>query len=251
MKFRILAGALALSASHAAGAATCPPLSAYQVTGVSMEQGTLGEAMGILFDGTAWKADVAGAANTVQLSFRGVSGPLDKVFQKVVEQASAGSTVSLGSLLDAQQCVARVSVRARAVTPQRVIESGSAAVPAISPSVATVTTTPLPTAPAAAAAAAAPAPALMLKPAVLSKGVRLSSALEAYVKQRGWDLRWQIEEDYVLDADFPIPAMEIIDGVTWVVQAYQAQGGMRGVVPRFARGNNMVVIENMNVRDAN
>ena len=85
----------------------------------------------------------------------------------------------------------------------------------------------------------------------LSAGSRLSVALEQYLRQRGWELRWLIDEDYVLDVDFPVPATELIEGVTWVVHSYQSQGGMRGVVPRFARGNKVVVIEKMDVREPN
>ncbi|OGU24398.1 MAG: hypothetical protein A2580_08650 [Hydrogenophilales bacterium RIFOXYD1_FULL_62_11] len=94
------------------------------------------------------------------------------------------------------------------------------------------------------------APAPLPATAVLPAGSRLSTALERYVRDRGWALRWNIEEDYVLDVNLPIPTSELIDGVTWVVHAYQSQGGMLGVVPRFARGNNVVVIEKMDVRES-
>lgn len=87
------------------------------------------------------------------------------------------------------------------------------------------------------------------RPDVLRAGTPLSEALKGYVERRGWQLRWLIDADYVLDVDLPIPSMEMIDGVTWVVRAYQAQGGMQGVVPRFAKGNNVVVIEQMDVRE--
>lgn len=80
-------------------------------------------------------------------------------------------------------------------------------------------------------------------------GSRLSDALEVFITSRGWSLRWLIDEDYMLDADLPIPGADVIDAVTWVVQTYQRQGGMRGVVPRFARGNRVVAIEKMDVRD--
>lgn len=83
----------------------------------------------------------------------------------------------------------------------------------------------------------------------LPAGTRLSVALDRFVRERGWDLRWQIAEDYVLDVNLPIPAADLIESVTWVVQTYQSQGGMYGVVPRFARSNRVVVIEKMDVRD--
>lgn len=90
---------------------------------------------------------------------------------------------------------------------------------------------------------------LTTRSSMLPAGSRLSVALERYVRERGWDLRWQIDEDYVLDANLPIPAADLIESVTWVVHAYQSQGGMYGVVPRFARSNRVVVIEKMDVRD--
>lgn len=83
----------------------------------------------------------------------------------------------------------------------------------------------------------------------LPAGDRLSTALERYVRERGWDIRWKIDEDYVLDASLPIPTNDLIEAVTWVVHTYQSQGGMMGVVPRFARTNRVIVIEKMNVRD--
>lgn len=84
----------------------------------------------------------------------------------------------------------------------------------------------------------------------LPPGQNLSEALERYVRERGWSLRWNIGEDYVLDASLPIPSSDLIEGVTWVVNTYQSQGGMLGVVPRFARSNRVVVIEKMDVRDS-
>ncbi len=83
----------------------------------------------------------------------------------------------------------------------------------------------------------------------LQPGQNLSEALERYVRERGWSLRWNIGEDYVLDASLPIPSTDLIESVTWVVNTYQSQGGMLGVVPRFARSNRVVVIEKMDVRD--
>lgn len=85
---------------------------------------------------------------------------------------------------------------------------------------------------------------------MLPSGSRLSTALERFVRERGWDIRWQIEEDYILDANLPIPTSDVIEAVTWVVNTYQSQGGMPGVVPRFARSNKVVVIEKMDVRES-
>lgn len=84
----------------------------------------------------------------------------------------------------------------------------------------------------------------------LPSGSRLSTALERFIRERGWDIRWNIEEDYILDANLPIPTSDVIEAVTWVVHTYQSQGGMPGVVPRFARTNKIVVIEKMDVRES-
>lgn len=84
---------------------------------------------------------------------------------------------------------------------------------------------------------------------VLPAGTRLSVALEQYVTSKGWQLRWNIDEDYLLDVGVPIPAPDVIQGVTWIVSTYQSQGGMLGVVPRFAKSNRVVVIEKMDVRN--
>ncbi|WP_232141113.1 TcpQ domain-containing protein [Luteimonas sp. MHLX1A] len=80
-------------------------------------------------------------------------------------------------------------------------------------------------------------------------GVRLSEGLERFVMSRGWTLRWLIDEDYMLDSELPIPAMDLIEAVTWVVQTYQRRGGMQSAVPHFHKGNNVVAIQPMDVRD--
>lgn len=139
-------------------------------------------------------------------------------------------------------------------TPQRVAvqsapaPAGPAALAPMQPSALQQFGAPVQPARAQAPASYAAPPAQ--QQSVLPAGSRLSQALEAYVRERGWQLRWLIDEDYVLDAVLPIPAgSDPIHGVTWVVNTYQSQGGMLGVVPRFARGNQVVVIEKMDVRD--
>lgn len=200
--------------------ASCPAMGAYTVTGVTAEKLTLPDALSLLFEGTAWKPEVTGEAADVRVTFRGVSGPLDQVFTKVIEQAGKASPSPMAALRDPARCVAAVSVR----KPQ----SASSA----------VSVTELPP-------IERPAPR-----DVLSAGTNLSAALEEYVNRRGWQLRWLIEEDYMLDVDLPLKGGDFIEAVTNVVRTYQAQGGMEGVVPRFARGNNVVVIEKMDVREA-
>lgn len=96
---------------------------------------------------------------------------------------------------------------------------------------------------------AAPPPPAPVTVTTIPAGTRLSEALEVFVRSRGWSMRWLIDEDYMLDADLPVPGNDVIDAVTWVIQTYQRQGGMRGVVPMFARGNQVVAIQKMDVRD--
>lgn len=220
--FTLLAG-LAGACGSASANASCPPLSAYRVTNVSADNLRIGAAMDMLVSGTTWSSSVAGTDDDVTVTFRGVSGPLDQVLSKVAEAAGQASTSAVSMVTDPTRCIA------------------------------TVTVTP-PVAPAAPVAAAdAEAPAAPIAPQhpseTLRAGGTLSEALGDYAQRKGWSLRWQLDDDYMLDVDVPIPPMDLIDGVTYVVRAYQAQGGLIGVVPRFAQSNKVVVIEKMNVRE--
>lgn len=211
MRKTLVGAASALLLLPGAAWANCPPMSAYSVVGVSANEMPLADALALLFEGTAWKAEASGAGN-VTVTFRNVSGPLDAVFRKVVEQAGSASNAPLSALADPGRCVATVVQRA--------------------------------------AASAAPREAVAPKPRVLRAGRNLSDALSEYVQASGWQLRWRIEEDYVLDVDFPMPDTDLIEAVSYVVRAYQAQGGMQGVAPRFAKANRVVVIEPMDVRES-
>lgn len=221
---------LALIAPVSAFAA-CPPMSAYQVTGVSADSIPVSEAVQILFQGTAWKPEVSGDASNVRVTYRAVSGPLDRVYARVIEQAGKASQSAVSAVNDPTRCVTTVAVVAP--PPALVVEPVAAVAVA-----------------AAAPVASAPPPPPAERPDTLRAGTNLSDALQGYVERRGWEMRWLIDQDYALDVDLPVPSMDLIEGVTWVVRAYQARGGMQGVVPRFHRGNNVVVIEKMTVREA-
>jgi len=133
------------------------------------------------------------------------------------------------------------------------------AVPAAAAPVPTAAPTTVPPVPTAAPSAqrdlaeagesTAVAPQQPKKITTIPAGTRLSAAMEAFVKSHGWSIRWLIDEDYMLDADLPVPGDDVIEGVTFVVQTYQKQGGMQGVVPLFAKGNQVVAIQKMDVRD--
>lgn len=84
---------------------------------------------------------------------------------------------------------------------------------------------------------------------IMPAGTSLSVAMAQLVRNRGWELRWNINEDYILDADFPVPGLDVVDAVTYIVHAYQVQGGLLGVAPRVNTPNRVVTIEPMTVRE--
>lgn len=220
-RIRFIAGVCLLGCGSAFAA--CPPMSAYEVAGVSANNVQMSEALGLLFAGTPWTVNVVGDANGVRLSYRGVSGPLDKVLAKAVAQAGGASGVPVAAVTDSQRCIATVSAKAPAV-----VAASQPGRPVADP----------------------PAPiAHAPERTVIRAGETLSDGLAKYVAKSGWTMRWNIDQDYVLDVDLALPDTDIIDTVTWVVRTYQQQGGLEGVVPRFAKGNKVVVIEDMNVRE--
>lgn len=78
---------------------------------------------------------------------------------------------------------------------------------------------------------------------VLRAGTLLSESLRRYVKTQGWNaLRWNIDHDYLIEDDIPLHG-DMQTAVTGLVRAYQAQGGLMGVTPRFAEANRVVVFE--------
>jgi len=221
MKSSLLLGGLLLSLTAATQAQTvshtghatapfqvCQPLGAYHVTGISANELPVQQAIGILFTGTPWSVNIAGSLPSVSLSYSGVSGPLDQVLARAIEQTGQSLSLPLIAVSDPSRCIVTISLPV--TTPGEGRYGG-----------------------------------------VLPAGEALSVALEQYAEQQGWKLRWNIDEDYVLDVDLPLPADGIVNTITWVVNTYQSQGGLAGVAPRFAQGNNVVVIEHMNVRESN
>lgn len=79
---------------------------------------------------------------------------------------------------------------------------------------------------------------------VIPAGTMLSDGLAQYVKRFGWSMRWNVPEDYRLDAALPIPMDTVTDGVGYVMRAYQAQGGLVNDVSVFSTPNKVVVIKN-------
>lgn len=235
-RYTLLVGLIGACAA-APAIASCPPLSAYRVSSVSAEKATIETSMRMLVSGTAWSSEVLGRSEGVTVSFRGVTGPLDQVLSKVVEGAGQASSSAVSMVSDPQRCLVTVTVTPPAQEEPIAVGSTAETAPA-----AFVDVPP-------AVSNAAPVADTAYTPEVLRAGGTLSEALSDYAERKGWSLRWQLDDDYMLDVDVPIPPMSLVDGMTYVVRAYQSQGGLIGVVPRFARSNKVVVIEKMNVRE--
>lgn len=80
-------------------------------------------------------------------------------------------------------------------------------------------------------------------------GTLLSRGLQAYVSSLGWSLRWNVDDDYMLDTPLPIPAGNVIDGVSYVIHTYHVQGGLVGEGAVFATPNRIVVIKPLTVKE--
>lgn len=242
---RILALAVAIAAVTTAGPvlANCPPLSVYRVGGVSLANGTLAQAAGMLLAGTAWRAETSPQASALRVSMKNVGGPTDKVLAAVLDSAS-NDTYAVASTQDTSACV--VHVTATRIAPPPAPPVALAAAPA--PAVGSMPKIPAETFPSGKGAAPAPAtsyPKVDPVPAsyTLPAHMLLSKALARYVTHEGWSLKWNIPDDYMLDAPFPIPGSDdVIAGVTYVVNAYKVQGGMLGEAPCFAKPNHVVVM---------
>lgn len=100
---------------------------------------------------------------------------------------------------------------------------------------------------AVASVATPPAPGASIY--VIPSGTMLSQGLTNYVKRFGWSMRWNVKDDYMLDAPLPIPAGSVSKGVTFVVHTYQMQGGLLGDTPLFAKPNRVVVIQPAAIRE--
>jgi hypothetical protein len=213
-------------------------LSSFRVTDLSVRNVTPQEAFGALLAGTPWKADIDPTLSE-PITMRSVTGPTNQVVDMLVDRLDRQGRLSM--VQDAATCTLRLVQRAAPIPGPGVTEPKATATTAEDILLASPDEAPAPAVP--------EEPDRVRKPGLLPKGKRLSEALAAYVEERGWTLRWNAPDDYVLDVEVPVPAFDLIDGVTWVVEAYQAQGGLPGVVPRFARGNRVVVIEPMQVRE--
>ncbi|MGH8159357.1 MAG: hypothetical protein ACREPQ_14650 [Rhodanobacter sp.] len=80
-------------------------------------------------------------------------------------------------------------------------------------------------------------------PYTIPAGIMLSEGLTKYVKSFGWSMRWNVKDDFRLDAPLPIPAGSMKEGVNYVVHTYQAQGALLGDAPDYHNPNQFVVIE--------
>jgi len=195
----------------------CLPMGTYHITGISANELPVQQAIDILFTGTPWSVNIIGSLPPLTLSYSGVSGPLDQVLAQSIEQAGQSLSLPVVAVSDPTRCLVTISTPSTAPAEERdgvKLEE-------------------------------------LRYGGVLPAGEALSAALEQYAEQQGWTLRWNIDDDYLLDVDLPLPAESIINTITWVVNTYQSQGGLAGVAPRFAQSNKVVVIEHMNVRESN
>lgn len=241
MKWQTFAAAATLfvAATSVANAA-CPALSVYRVAGVTLD-GTLDQAAKLLLADTAWRLEASPDASKLRVSLNDVGGPLDKVFAATLHEAGGTSGYALASTQDSQQCVLHINVTALASPPSPMI--APAPTTTSGPHFETVVTTPRRPATALALSEMPSSPAAP-KPYVIPAGEMISEGLANYVKSFGWSLRWLVPPDYHLDAPFPIPAgLSMREGVKYVVNAYQLQGGLIGDIPRFADPNQVVVIQ--------
>lgn len=89
------------------------------------------------------------------------------------------------------------------------------------------------------------------KPFTIAAGRRLSDGLAEYAKENGWELKWQIRQDYVLDAPLPIPQGTFKDGLTYVLRSYQSQGGLHNVISSLAEPNHIAVVRYASAPETN
>lgn len=224
MKYTILSIALAVASPTAMAA--CPALSVYDVSNIQVDNVPFGEAVSTLLDGTAWTSNVSDEANKVRVSFRNVSGPLDQVLDKLISQSRTTAGAQLGVLRDAANCTVSVSAK---LTPERptAIEPAAKAVP-----------------PAATGSNHDSSSALQPQD-VLQRGKPISEALSAFAQSKGWQVRWNVEDDFMVDVEIPVPrGYSVTQAVTWVIETYQMSGALRGVEPIF-HTNSVVSIQKM------
>ncbi|MEY2152286.1 hypothetical protein AB7849_15380 [Rhodanobacter sp. 115] len=238
MKWQMLAAAATLFAAMGAAHAACPPLSVYRVAGVTITDGTLDQAAKILMADTAWRVDATPAASKLRVSLNDVGGPLDKVLAATLHEAGGTAGFAVASTQDTQQCVVHVNVTALAPPPSPMPPAKAGR--EVEHIVPVVTN---PGHPATAFAVTETKSVPSAKGYIIPAGTMISEGLAKYVQRFGWSLRWLVGPDYRLDAPFPIPAGSMKAGVTYVVRAYQLQGGLLGDVPRFADPNRIVVIQ--------
>ncbi|HEU0197448.1 MAG TPA: hypothetical protein VFQ88_09580 [Nevskiaceae bacterium] len=262
-------------------APTCPPLDVYSIVGVNLPHTTLAHAAQTLFNGTGWHVKVAPAGQHVHVSLHDVSGPLDQVLSSLVAHTT-NPRHTVTDLVRRDQCLVTLAVAAPAAapaaTPIAVTDTGAAS--ALVPSRSSTGLQPVPRGRypvpgtpvsaealqrqattahsaevfgtdrgAAHAAALSPARTSVVAPVApsaytLQTGQTLSHALSAYVASKGWSLKWRITgSDFMLTAPLPIPAGDnVIQGVTYVLHAYQALGALLNVVPLFSTANNVAAL---------
>jgi hypothetical protein len=77
---------------------------------------------------------------------------------------------------------------------------------------------------------------------VLKEGAMLSSELERWGEMAGWNVRWALDYDYRVEAEADF-GHDMEAAIEKVMTAYQARGGLYGVVAKISKSNRVISIE--------
>jgi len=197
----------------AAAAVNCPPMGAYTVTGMSAQNLPLPDALGLLFEGTAWAAVTQGPSAALRVSYADVSGPLDQVFNAVIGQAGKASTLPLAALRDPTTCKVSVTIKALPPAPAKVAppvvaqtagESVTVKPASLPKAVAQVPVAAVAAVPSKLSALVTPVAALPPDDTGLwraRRGETLRYTIEAWAREDGWTVMWDAPSvDYEIAA---------------------------------------------------
>lgn len=66
-------------------------------------------------------------------------------------------------------------------------------------------------------------------PTVLPANLPLSKALVRFGQANGWNIEWQLPEDYALEADMRLPGKGVIADVQFLIRTFQGRHALQGV----------------------
>lgn len=196
--------------------ADCPPLSRYQVSGLTLRGGSLDAAIRQIIDGTAWRAEFSGPVQSVRMRMSGVSGDMDTVIRTVVETAAKDPAVAgVSSTIDSAECVIRVAAKAPA--------------PRVDPAVASPAV--------AASAAEAPSAVPVATPAAETRALPAAPVVRpVWTARRGSTLRQSLES-WAGKASCASADARAAGQATWTVAWAAADTDYRIVAPLTFEGS--------------